>query len=324
MASTKPLVLVVGASGNTGQSIVTGLLATGNFRVAALVRPASASKPAVESLRESGVEIRLGDLKNGVEKLKEALVGVAIFISAVDARSLEDQKDALRAAKEVGVQRVIPCDFATPTEKGVRELGDTKLAIREFVKELGVPYTFIDVGWWMQLTLPLPTRSASRLKPLTYQIHGPGDDKMLVTDIAHIGTYVARIVADPRTLYQAVIIWEDEVTQLEAHEIGERLSGEADVLKAKRVYITAEDLLKQIAEAKATLAKDPANVLAVMSVNWAQYMYSLHILRENTLENAKRLGFLDARELYPDIPKFSLEEFAKDYYAKEEPGEVYA
>lgn len=61
-----------------------------------------------------------------------------------------------------------------------------------------------------------------------------------------------------------------------------------------------------------------------MSVNWAQYMYSLHILRENTLENAKRLGFLDARELYPDIPKFSLAEFAKEYYAKEEPGEVYA
>lgn len=183
---------------------------------------------------------------------------MAIFISAVDARSLDDQKDAIRAAKEVGVQRVIPCDFATPTEKGVRELGDTvrypawiglcdcrrsqclsqKLAIREFVKELGVPYTFIDVGWWMQLTLPLPTRSASRLKPLTYQIHGPGDDKMLVTDIAHIGTYVARIIADPRTLNQAVIIWEDEVTQLEAHEIGERFSGEADVLKAKRVYVS--------------------------------------------------------------------------------------
>lgn len=50
---------------------------------------------------------------------------MAIFISAVDARALDDQKDALRAAKEVGVQRVIPCDFATPTETGVRELGDT-------------------------------------------------------------------------------------------------------------------------------------------------------------------------------------------------------
>lgn len=88
--------------------------------------------------------------------------------------------------------------------------------------------------------------------------------------------------------------------------------------------LTAEDLLQQIVQAKATLAKDPADVQAAMSVNWAQYMYSLHILRENTLENAKRLGFLDARELYPDIPKFSLEEFAKEYYAKEEPGEVYA
>lgn len=61
-----------------------------------------------------------------------------------------------------------------------------------------------------------------------------------------------------------------------------------------------------------------------MNVTWAQYMYSMHILRENTLENAKRLGYLDVRELYPDIPKHSLEEFARGYYAKEEPGEVYA
>ncbi len=82
--------------------------------------------------------------------------------------------------------------------------------------------------------------------------------------------------------------------------------------------------MQEIAEAKAALAQNPADVPANMMVNWAQYMYSLHILRENTLENAKRLGFLDARELYPDIPKYSLEEFAKEYYAKEEPGEVYA
>ena len=34
-----------------------------------------------------------------------------------------------------------------------------KLGIREYVKGLGVGYTIIDVGWWMQICLPLPLRS---------------------------------------------------------------------------------------------------------------------------------------------------------------------
>ncbi|KAI0764295.1 NAD-P-binding protein [Trametes elegans] len=325
MASEKPLVLVVGATGYTGQSIVKGLLDSGNFRVAALVRPSSVSKPATESLRASGVEIRIGDITDGVEKLKEILAGVDVLISAVVAWAVLQQKDIIRAAKEVGVKRVVPCDFATPGKKGVRVLNDEKLEIRKFITELGVPHTFIDVGWWMQLSLPLPSRSAvpAAFRATTHLLHGTGTSRMLVTDLRHIGTYVARIVADPRTLNHAVMVWEDEVTELEAHELGERFSGEADAFRAQRVFVSAEDIRKFAAEAKAELAKDPNSFAAHAKESMNEYMYSIHILGENTLENAKRLGYLDARELYPDIPKHPLEEFAKEFYGLEEPGEVY-
>ncbi len=57
-----------------------------------------------------------------------------------------------------------------------------------------------------------------------------------------------------------------------------------------------------------------------MKVFGSQYMLSMHFLQENTLENAKRLGYLDARELYPDIPAQSLEDYAKDFYSLPEPG----
>ncbi|KAI0359477.1 NAD-P-binding protein [Trametes cingulata] len=319
----KPLVLVLGALGATGSSIIKGLLNSGNFRIAALVRPASLSKPATQELRASGIEVRTGDLKDGVPKLKETLAGVDVLISAVTAWVISDQKDVLLAAKEVGVKRVVPCDFGTPGKRGVRELHDGKLAIREFIKEIGLPHTFIDVGWWMQLSLPLPARSKVPVKDMTYLLHGDGTAKMLVTDLRHIGVYVARIIADPRTLNRSVIIWEDELTELELHEIGERLSGEADDLKAKRVYLSAEDILTIVEEGRAELAKDPDSFLAHAKVSWNEYMYSMHILRENTLENAKRLGYLDARELYPDVPKHTFEEFAREYYSLEEPGEVY-
>ena len=75
------------------------------------------------------------------------------------------------------------------------------------------------------------------MKEQSYTIYGDGNNRMLVTNLNHIGTYVARIIADPRTLNHAVIIWEDEPTQLETREIGERVSGEGDALKAKRIYV---------------------------------------------------------------------------------------
>ncbi|KAI0644861.1 NAD-P-binding protein [Trametes meyenii] len=324
MSSELPLVLVLGATGHTGQSIVKGLQESGNFRIAALVRPSSASKAATQELRASGVEIRLGDLKaDAHEKLKQLFVGVNIFISAVVATALQDQKAAFQAAKEAGVKRIIPCDFATPGKKGVRALHDEKLEIREYVKSLDLGYTFIDVGWWMQLQLPLPERSQSPTKPLTHIIYGAGKEKQLLTDLDHIGIYVARIIADPRTLNQSVIVWEDDPTQLETHELGERLSGEEESLKAKRVYITEEQLKEQIEQGRAASAQDPTNWLVGVQFTMSQYMYSIHILGENTLANAKRLGYLDARELYPDIPRHTLEDFAKEFYNREEPAVVY-
>ncbi len=89
-----------------------------------LVRPSSATKPATQELVASGVEIRVGALTDNYEKLKQILQGVDILISAVDARAIDEQREIFRAAKEVGVQRVIPCDFATPGAKGGRLQAD--------------------------------------------------------------------------------------------------------------------------------------------------------------------------------------------------------
>ena len=134
-------------------------------RVAALVRPSSASKPATEQLRASGVEIRLGDLTDDVEKLKDVLAGVEVVISATVAWTIAEQKDIIRVAAQLGtVKRFVPCDFGTPGAKGVRALHDAvrypklpstsmlkwvvlqKLEIHEYISSVGLPYTFIDVG----------------------------------------------------------------------------------------------------------------------------------------------------------------------------------
>ncbi|KAI0706022.1 NAD-P-binding protein [Cerioporus squamosus] len=322
MTTITPTVLVLGGTGFTGQSIVDGLLKSGNFRVVVVVRATSVTKPATEKLKASGVEIRVGSLTDDYEKLKQLLQGVDILISAVDARVLSEQRQIFRAAKEVGVQRVVPCDWATPGARGVRILTDAKLDIHEYLKELGIGYTIIDVGWWMQLFLPYPMRStvAPQIKEMSWTIYGTGEARNLLTNLHHIGTWVARIIVDPRTLNKAVIVWEDEVQQKDAHEIGERVSGDGDVLREKRIYISEQDLQQQIAEGRAGFAKDPTDIQSIYKLFVGQYALSMHFLQENTLENAKRLGYLDARELYPDIPAQSLEDFAKEFYSLPEPG----
>ena len=78
-----------------------------------------------------------------------------------------------------------------------------------------------------------------------------------------------------------------------------------------------------MAEGRAELQADPTSIAAGLKVIPNEYMYSMHILGENTLENAKRLGYLDARELYPDIPKYTLEDYAKEFYGLEEPGYAF-
>lgn len=88
----------------------------------------------------------------------------------------------------------------------------------------------------MQTFLPLPPRSTVKpaLHAMSHTLVGPGDVRVLLTDLNDIGTFVARVIADERTLNKAVIIWEDERPMRAAREVGEEASGEADAMRAMK------------------------------------------------------------------------------------------
>ena len=78
-------------------------------------------------------------------------------------------------------------------------------------------------------------------------LFGAGDKSNLLINPKHIGDWVVRVVADPRTLNQSVIVWDDEISQARALEIADRVSGEGDTLRATRgkgriVCVTATKL----------------------------------------------------------------------------------
>ncbi|EPT01233.1 NAD-binding protein [Fomitopsis schrenkii] len=322
MSSQKPTVLVIGATGRTGQRVIDGLLESGQYNVAALTRPASASKPDVSTLRARGVDIRVGDyIADPPAKLAEYLKGVDVLLSSISAEAILAQKPILKAAVEAGVKRIVPCDFGTPGAKGVRGLHDLKLDVREYLQQLTAAsngrsaYTFIDIGWWAQLAVPATATGPSLLGPLADEYYSSDDKPSLLTDVDHIGPWVARIVGDQRTANEYVIVWEDELTLRESREIAGAASGEAQALRAKRVVLDKDALLKRAAENRAKY-NESKDFGSHATLSFSEYMISIHFLGENSLANAKKLGALDAKELYPDIAQTPFKEYAKAFYGK--------
>ncbi|THG97682.1 hypothetical protein EW145_g7565 [Phellinidium pouzarii] len=299
-------VIIVGATGVTGGSIVDALLTRPDFHVIALVRPASASKPDVAALQGRGVEIRIADIEpSAEEQLVEALRGADVVICAIHGTEFAPQYTLIDAVKKAGVKRYISNDWASACTRGVRQLHDEKLAAQDYVKKVGINYTFIGTGFWYLLPAIESVKSTG-LGPLvdaySREIVGAGDVKSAMIDTRDIGEFVARILLDERTVNRYVFCYGEEVTQSEIHALAERVSGH----KIDRIRLRGEDIAEEVKTA-------PNYGMRAM----AEYKYSGWVRGDNTIENAKKEkygGALDARELYPDLKVRTLEEFANEYY----------
>ncbi|TDL15978.1 NAD-P-binding protein [Rickenella mellea] len=303
----KQTVIVFGATGRTGASVANGLIDSHKFNVVAAIRPASKDKPEVEKLKSRGVEIRLVDISTVDDSTVDALRGVDIVISATDHSTISAQKQLVDAAKKAGVKRFIPNDWATPCIRGVRQYYDDKGVIQDYIREIGLGYTFIDVGIWHQIIFP-PADPTKQFFPTQIEgfakIYRGGEVQNAFTDIRDIGTFAARIIDDPRTLNHYVFIWGEEATKRQVIDIAEKVRG----IKIETTNVSPEEAEKELANARAA---------GSFSQIMTEYEYSFWVRGDNTIENAKKPeygGALDARELYPDIKPLTLTEYAHSYY----------
>lgn len=69
--------------------------------------------------------------------------------------------------------------------------------------------------------------------------------------------------------------------------------------------MSKEEIEAKISRASEILAKS-FDAAAQLDFGLAQYMYTLGIRGDNTPEHAKYLGYLDARELYPEFKPTTL------------------
>ncbi|KAF7556709.1 hypothetical protein G7Z17_g1236 [Cylindrodendrum hubeiense] len=303
-------VAIVGATGETGSSVVKGLLESTDpkYEITALTRPASLQKPGVLQLAAKGVTVVAADLEGPEEELVKLLAGIDVVISTVDAYAFMAQIPLANAAETAGVKRFIPCFFATVTPPtGILTLRDQKEVVLNHIKKIHLPYTIIDVGWWFQLTLP--RLASGRIDYALIMpgniIAGDGDVATALTDIRDIGRYVARIISDPRTVNAMVFSYTELLSQNQVFQLLEKLSGET----IDRTNMSKDAIEAGIAEAE---SGDPSNPLTYAKIAQFQYLNSRYIRGDNTPEYARYLGYKDAKELYPDLTGNSLESYCQE------------
>ncbi|KAJ1565234.1 hypothetical protein HK405_012858 [Cladochytrium tenue] len=302
-------VTLVGATGETGSSILDGLLESQNpkFLVTALVRPASATKPAVEALTARGVAVVPVELTGPQDALVAALSGQDIVVSAITATSIADQIPLVDAAKRANVQRFVPCDFSSVVPPKLMALHAAKEDVQAYILQNYVPYTFIDVGWWYQLSLPkLPSGRTDYALITGAGFAGDGTARSGLTDARDVGRWVARIVADPRTMNKAVFAYDEVRTQKEIWELVERIAEETPLQN----QISETEIKRRIELGKTS--KDPK---AINDRYRMEYLWSWGIRGDNSPEAAKYLGYLDAWDLYPDFKPRSLEAYVQEVVA---------
>ncbi|KAH9925897.1 uncharacterized protein BXZ73DRAFT_103069 [Epithele typhae] len=110
---------------------------------------------------------------------------------------------------------------------------DTKLELHDYIQEPGVPYTFVDVGNWMETLSPLPKRTVvpAPLQVIAHTMYNSERGRMLLVGPTHVGKWVARIVKDPRTVTKIVLVWEGEMMHNDFLEIADRVSGEGGMFE---------------------------------------------------------------------------------------------
>ncbi|KAF2441045.1 NAD(P)-binding protein [Karstenula rhodostoma CBS 690.94] len=307
----KQKVLLLGAHGETGGNILAGLIEDGSFDISCLVQPSSTEKPAVKALATRGLPIVVGDLAGDVDELAKVLEGYDTLISAINTHFIRAQLKLVDAAKKAGVKRFVPCDFGPVIPPGgVKALRDEKEVVHQRVWHAHLPYTYIDIGYWYQISFfRVPSgRFDYAIAFDTPEIFGDGNTKTLLSDKRDIGRFIARIIRDPRTLNHSVVAWGDEITQNEIVALIKAKTGETPSVST----VSADTLEAAISTLAITVKNDPGNGLAGFKLSVGEYSRSKWIRGDGTLENAKYLGYLNARELYPDLKPRRFEKFLEE------------
>ncbi|KAJ8513233.1 hypothetical protein OPV22_003667 [Ensete ventricosum] len=303
----KSKILIIGGTGYIGKFIVAAS-ARSEHPTFALVRSttAPADQPAKAKLlhdfQAAGVTFLRGDLHDP-DSLVRAIQQVDVVISAVGSQQLKDQTKIIDAIKDAGghIKRFIPSEFGNDADRihvvePAKSMYAIKVQIRRSVQAAGIPYTYVSCNCFAGCFLPkLAQAEASGLPTDKVVILGEGNTKAIFLDEDDIGAYTINAVDDPRTLNKilylrppANILSHNELVSLWERKVGKTF---------ERVYVSEEDVLKQIQELPM-----PLSIRLAIS-------HSFFVNGDQTNFEIEPSFGVEASVLYPDVKYTTVDEY---------------
>ncbi|KAF0934889.1 hypothetical protein E2562_028887 [Oryza meyeriana var. granulata] len=278
-------VLVVGATGRLGGSLVRASLAAGQPTFA-LVRPHHLAVPDSAPLRSlTGATLVKGSLED-YPSLLEAVRQVDVVICAVPTKQALKQKTLIRAIKEAGcVKRFIPAEFGLdPTKVQIYGMDhgfyEKKIEIRHLIESEGIPHTYICCNFFMRYLLPSLVQPGVDAPPRDdVKIFGDGNTRGVFVEETDVAKFTICTIDDPRTLNKTLYLRPsgnvysmNELVDLWEKKINKFLN---------KIYIAEEQLLKNIQDAPVPSKMDLIFIYSAF-INGDQTYFEINSSMEGT------------------------------------------
>jgi NAD(P)H dehydrogenase (quinone) len=152
-------VLISGASGRLGQTVVRTLIQQGIHQQRQLIL-VTRTPEKLATYEQCGVVIRYGDFDhpnslayafNGVERI--LLISTNLLDST--GNRVQQHRHAIEAAKSAGVNHVVYTSFIQPLHGLSMPPSQDHLATEELIKQSGLNYTFLRNAFYYDMLLPL-------------------------------------------------------------------------------------------------------------------------------------------------------------------------
>lgn len=198
-------VLVAGATGMLGARIAHHLLQHPDVAVRLLVRPATrddaAKRARLTPLTDRGATLVTGDLAD-TPSLARATSGVDVVVSAVQGGAdviVEGQRALAVAARDNGVRRIMPSDFALDffrSPPGGLLPFDLRREAAAAIADVGLEHVHVLNGAFMDVFLA-PHAPMIDLDAGVARFWGTGDERFEATSVEDTARYTARAALDP-------------------------------------------------------------------------------------------------------------------------------
>ncbi|KAK0744486.1 hypothetical protein B0T21DRAFT_279900 [Apiosordaria backusii] len=239
MATSITKVVLAGATGNLGPSILEQLLLAGEFTVTVLVRKESPRTfpPAVKTVTVD---------YDSLESLTSALSGQGAVISTLPITAPEKQLLLIEAAAKAGVKRFLPTEFGSDTRNPkVRQLPifQTKFIAQDLLekkaKEGTLTYTLVANGaffdWGLKINWLVNAKDRHAV------LYDGGNRKFSLSLLSDVGKAVVGVLRHPKeTENRMVFVQSTAQSFKDVYEIAKKLTpGE----KWTEEVVMVEDLL---------------------------------------------------------------------------------